>query len=90
MIIFCKGPTEHEGRAERRVAGERKLGGRREDPNPHIGVLANAAGSTNTVSEKAISFASACIVSGSRLARVGEHGKLVPCSGLSVKTSATT
>ena len=47
-------------------------------------------GSTNTVSEKAISFASACIVSGSRSRASVKTASWFPCSAVSVKTSATT
>ena len=83
-------PAEHEGRAEHRVAGERQLGRRREDPDPHVPVRL-AAGSTNTVSEKFISRASGCSVLVGELARVGEDGELVARrAARSVKTSATT
>ena len=32
-------PAEHERGAERRMAGERQLPSRREDPDPHVGVV---------------------------------------------------
>ena len=51
---------------------------------------AACGGSTNTVSENAISFASACIVGVSRSRASVKTASWLPASGVSVKTSATT
>ncbi len=48
------------------------------------------AGRTNTVSENAISFASACMVASSRSRASVNTASWFPSSGVSVKTSATT
>ena len=49
-----------------------------------------SAGSTNTVSEKPISSASACMVSSASPRASVKTASWLPCRGVSVKTSATT
>ena len=79
---------EHERRAEGGVAGERELDPRRENAHPRV--RSACAGRTKTVSEKPISSASACIVTGSRSRASVNTASWLPASGTSVKTSATT
>ena len=79
-------PAEHERRAERRVPGERQLGLRREDADPHVGAL-GLRRSTKTVSDRFVSRASACIVSESRSRASVKTASWLPASGVSVKTS---
>ena len=81
-------PTEHEGGAERRVAGEPHLGAGVEDADPCRPAL--LGGQDEHGFEKPISNASACIVSASSPRASVKTASWFLASGVSVKTSAKT
>ena len=67
---------EDEGRAERRVTGERELGGRREDPNPRVPALAGRQ-DVHRLREPDLERERAACVTLVELAGVGEDRELV-------------
>ena len=85
----CSGAAEHEGRPQRRVAGERQLDRRREDPDPRVAALLGRE-ARRRVSERLSSRASRCISSASSPRASVKTATGFPASGVSVKTSATT